>query len=72
VTAIYVSPLSPRVHVQSVAAAVWTVTHNLGRKPLLAVTDSTGRLVRGTVRHVSDSQFTVTFKSGFAGRVSYY
>jgi hypothetical protein len=29
-------------HVQSVAAAVWTVVHNLGKFPSVSVVDSTG------------------------------
>jgi hypothetical protein len=54
-------------HIQSVAAATWTVTHNLGKRPAVTVTDSSGRVVLGDVRYLSDSAAEVTFSAAFAG-----
>jgi hypothetical protein len=54
-------------HVQSVAAATWTVTHNLGRRPAVTVTDSSGRVVLGDVLHLSTSAVEITFSAAFAG-----
>jgi hypothetical protein len=66
---IYVPPaVAGYVHVQASAAAEWTVNHNLGRRPLVAVTTIGGIEVETDVLHVSDSQARLTFASAFAGR----
>jgi hypothetical protein len=54
-------------HVQSVAAAVWTVIHNLGKFPSVSVVDSTGTTVYGTVHYDSTSQVTLSFSGAFGG-----
>jgi hypothetical protein len=54
-------------HVQSVAAAVWTVVHNLGKFPSVSVVDSTGTTVYGTIRYDSTSQVTLSFSGAFGG-----
>ena len=53
-------------HVQSTAAAVWTITHGLGYRPNVTVVDSTGRQVEGDVVY-SGSDVIVSFSSAFAG-----
>jgi hypothetical protein len=54
-------------HVQSVAAAVWTVVHNLGKFPSVSVVDSTGTTVYGNVHYDSTSQVTLSFSGAFGG-----
>ena len=54
-------------HVQNVAAAQWTITHNLGRVPAVTVTDSAGSVVTGDVQHLSDTQCLANFSAPFAG-----
>jgi hypothetical protein len=54
-------------HIQSVAAATWTVTHNLGKRPAVTVTDSSGRVVLGDVRYLSTDAVEVSFSAAFAG-----
>jgi len=55
-------------HQQMVPAAVWTITHNLGKRPSVDVFDSTGHgPVFGDVEHVSDNQLAITFGAAFGG-----
>lgn len=54
-------------HVQSVAAAVWTVVHNLGKRPAVSVVDSAGDEVYGKVHYDSDTQVTLSFSAAFGG-----
>lgn len=56
------------IHNQSVPAAIWTVTHNLGRFPSVSVVDSAGTLVFGEVKYLSNNQLTVTFSAAFGGK----
>jgi hypothetical protein len=54
-------------HVQGVAAAIWTVVHNLGKFPSVSIVDSTGTTVYGTVHYDSTSQVTLSFSGAFGG-----
>jgi len=56
-------------HVQSAPATVWTVNHNLGVRPIVAVLDAGGNEVTAEVRHVSANQVTVHFASAQTGSV---
>jgi hypothetical protein len=55
------------VHDQLVPSGAWSVTHNLNRFPVAAITDSAGNVVVGDVRYDSANQMTVTFGSAFGG-----
>lgn len=49
-------------HVQSVAAEVWTVVHNLGYRPGgIYVEDSSHRAVSGRVTHIDANTLTISF-----------
>lgn len=48
-------------------ASVWTITHNLGKRPAVQVFDSSGAECLGAIVHVSDDQLTVTFSAAFGG-----
>lgn len=56
-------------HVQSSAASVWTVTHNLGKYPTVAVVDSTRRVVYGQIDYIDTNALTITFSAAFSGEV---
>jgi hypothetical protein len=47
---------------------VWTVTHNLGKNPSVAVVDSAGTVVIGQVDYDTINQITLTFKAAFSGK----
>jgi hypothetical protein len=60
------------VHEQSTPATTWTIVHNLGRRPLVAVTDSAGTEVMGGVLHHSNNSVELTFSSPFGGEARLY
>ena len=59
---------STYVHTQSVAAMVWTVSHNLGKKPSVTVVDSGENVVVGDVAYLDTNSLTVTFSVAFGGK----
>lgn len=52
---------------QASPSAVWTVNHNLGFRPNVALTTLGGAEVWGEVLHVSANQVLVTFDGPIAG-----
>ena len=63
-------PRQDYTHIQSVLATVWTVQHDLGRRPVVQVEDATGTLLYGTVQHIDDSMLTITFAIAITGRAT--
>lgn len=56
-------------HTQGTAATSWTITHNLGYEPGgVAVVDSAGTEVIGTITYSSVNEIVVSFTSAFAGK----
>jgi hypothetical protein len=55
------------IHTQDVPSATWTITHNLGFRPDVSVTDSAGTEVEGGVAHPTINQTVITFSGGFSG-----
>ena len=53
---------------QANAAAVWTIDHNLGRFPHVAVVNPTGNVVYGDIVYSNENQIVVTFTAPFAGK----
>ncbi len=56
------------VHDQGVAAAIWTVQHNLNKKCSVTVVDSANQIVVGEIVYNSDNQVTITFSGSFSGK----
>jgi hypothetical protein len=54
-------------HNQSSPSAVWSITHNLGKKPSVAVFDSAGDQCFGEINHTSNNSLTITFSASFSG-----
>jgi hypothetical protein len=54
-------------HVQSAAAAIWTVVHNLGKFPDVQAFNSAGDQLIGQIHHDSSNQLTLTFSAANAG-----
>lgn len=52
---------------QSVAAAVWNITHSLGKMPSVTVVDSAGTEIEGDVQYLSSTQIRLVFSAAFAG-----
>ena len=59
-------------HDQSVASTTWTITHNLGKKPVFDVlVDISGNLTKAFpqyVEYVSDNQVELTFSTSYSGK----
>jgi hypothetical protein len=54
-------------HTQAIASASWTVTHNMGKNPTVAIVDSSGDEVEGEVTYVSTNQLIISFSAAFSG-----
>ena len=52
-----------------VAAAQWTITHNLGKYPSVTVVDSANTVVVGNVDYTSSNSLVITFNAAFSGCV---
>lgn len=48
--------------------AVWTVNHNLNRKPVVTLKTLGTTVIEGQIDHISDDQFTVSFNTPQAGQ----
>ena len=53
---------------QNVAAATWTITHNLGRFPSVSTVDSAGSIINGAITYTSENVITVVFTSATSGK----
>jgi len=56
------------VWTQGTPASVWTITHNLGRKPSITVVDSGNTVVYGARQYVNDNIVIITFNGTFSGK----
>lgn len=56
------------VFTQSVASAVWTITHNFGLSPVVRLMDSSGNTVYATPVDVDLNTVSVTFPTPQAGK----
>lgn len=56
------------IHLQTRAAAAWTIVHGMGRFPSVSVTDSAGSLVAGEVSYPDENTVEVTFRGAFSGK----
>lgn len=53
---------------QDEAKDVWTIVHNLHKRPSVSVVDSGDNIVYGDVEYVSDDELTITFSAAFSGK----
>jgi hypothetical protein len=55
------------IHTQSVASAIWTITHNLGKYPSVRIKDGTGHQIIGDIVDVSINELTIEFTTTQSG-----
>lgn len=55
-------------HIQSVAADVWEITHNLEKEPTVTVVDSAGTVVYGDCEYINTNAVRLTFQGAFSGK----
>ena len=53
---------------QDAPAAVWDITHNLGKFPSVSAVDTQKTIYWGNVNYISTNRLTITFTSAFAGQ----
>jgi len=56
------------IFTQAVAAAVWNVSHNLGKFPSISVVDTANTVVIGQYEYTDNNNVIITFSAGFAGK----
>lgn len=56
------------VHTQTVAANIWTVTHNLNKRPSITIVDSGENMVIGDVEYLDLNSLRVMFTNLFGGK----
>ena len=57
------------VYPVTAAATVWTVTHNLGKRPAVTTVNSSGNVIHGDVQYTSDNQIKITFSTPLTGAI---
>lgn len=56
------------IHDQFIPATVWTIVHNLGKKPTVTVVDTANTVVEGVIDYGNSlNQLTITFNYPFSG-----
>jgi hypothetical protein len=50
-------------------APVWTITHNLGKRPAITTVDSSGNVIHGDIQYVNNNQIKITFSQTLTGAV---
>lgn len=55
------------IHIQGMASAVWTVTHNLGKYPSVTVVDSANTVIIGEVLYLDLNTVRLSFSAPFCG-----
>jgi len=56
------------VYEQNMPEATWVISHNLGKKPVAVVVDSTENVVIGEIQYNSLNTLTITFVDPFSGK----
>ena len=56
------------IYEQNMPSATWVITHNLGKKPVAVVVDSTENVVIGDIQYNSLNTLTITFVDPFSGK----
>lgn len=56
------------IHHQTTALSTWTVVHNLGKKPSVAVVDSGENQWFGDVQYIDDNSLSIIFSTAFTGK----
>lgn len=59
--------MTPFIHTQTIANATWSISHNKGYKPDVAVYSVGGAEVDASVVHIDNNNTTISFSMVFAG-----
>lgn len=53
---------------QDIPSALWTITHNLNKKPSVTVVSSADIVMYGDITYLNTNKLTVTFSAPFSGK----
>ena len=56
------------IYVQNIPATVWNITHTLNKLPSVMVVDTGNTVVQGEITYIDNSNITINFTAGFAGK----
>lgn len=54
-------------HIQTTPATIWTINHNLGKKPSVTVQDENENSITGVVKYTDNDNLTITFLTNKTG-----
>lgn len=55
-------------HTQDVVSDIWTIQHNLNKKPSVTVIDSGNSVVEGDISYIDNNTLTISFNGAFSGK----
>jgi len=53
---------------QDIPSALWTITHNLNKKPSVTVVSSADTVMYGDTTYINTNKLTITFSAPFSGK----
>jgi hypothetical protein len=53
---------------QDIPSALWTITHNLNKKPSVTVVSSADTVMYGDITYLNTNKLTITFSAPFSGK----
>lgn len=59
---------SSYTHIQGIPESIWTITHNLNKRPSVSIVTSFGAAVVGEVNYIDNNNLTITFADPFSGK----
>lgn len=60
--------ISTYIHDQGTPNTVWTIVHNLDKRPSATVVDTAGTVVSGEISYVSNNEIEINFHNAFSGK----
>jgi hypothetical protein len=59
---------SSYTHTQGTPETVWTISHNLNKRPSVSIVTSFGAAVVGEINYIDNNNLTITFADPFSGK----
>ena len=56
------------VFIQNAPSVLWTINHNLNKRPSVSVVNINNIMVYGDVTYIDDNNLTIEFSAGFSGK----
>lgn len=56
------------IHEQGEVAEVWTINHNLNKKPSIVIVDTADNVVEGVEKYIDENNIEIHFNNAFKGK----